>query len=696
MSIETLVVLIICLPLAGAAMFGLGGLFVPALRTKEGLIGIVATLLVAVPFAITAYLFATFEGEPLIARMYTWMAAGDLTVEFAYRIDELSLLMTLIVTGVGGVIHLYSIGYMHGDAGYWRFFAYLNLFIFAMLNLVLGNNLPVLFLGWEGVGLCSYLLIGFWFTDLKNSAAANKAFIMNRVGDFAFLIAMFILFREIGSLDFGPILAGVDTMSASTINWVVLLLFIGATGKSAQIPLFTWLPDAMAGPTPVSALIHAATMVTSGLYLLARLSPLVLSAPTMMMVIAIVGAVTAIMAATIAIAQNDIKKVLAYSTVSQLGYMFAAAGVGAFFVSIFHVMTHAFFKGCLFLGSGSVIHAMHHVEHELEHEGIIKSPHANGSSYNDTPLEVEAAQDPEHADATPPGAAFDPQDMRTMGGLKKYMPSTNITYFLSTLAIAGIPPLAGFFSKDEILFKAFEYGYNGNAWAYFVWILGLITALLTAFYMMRSYMLTFQGKERWPAADRVHPHESPATMTIPLWILAALACVGGFVGLPAVIGHGEYNWIHHWLGAEYGGPVAEPAAVAHGSGFVMIEWLLIALGAGIAVVGVLFAMSAYRKHGLGYDAILARRFGGLYRLWRGKYYWDELYDRTIVRPLLSIADRGFASFDKNVVDGAVNGLARLTSGTSRVMRHIQTGLVQSYAAAIVLGVVLVVALMLFA
>ncbi len=686
MSIETLVVLIICLPLAGAAFFGLGGLFVPGLRTKETLIGSLATLLVAVPFAITAYLFATFDGEPIIARLYTWMSAGDFTVDFAYRVDELSLLMTLIVTGVGGVIHLYSIGYMHGDSGYWRFFAYLNLFIFAMLNLVLGNNLPVLFLGWEGVGLCSYLLIGFWYTDLKNSSAASKAFIMNRVGDFAFLMAMFILYREVGSLDFGPVLDGAGTMSQSSLNWVVLLLFIGATGKSAQIPLFTWLPDAMAGPTPVSALIHAATMVTSGLYLLARLSPVVLSAPIVMMVIAITGAVTAIMAATIAIAQNDIKKVLAYSTVSQLGYMFAAAGVGAFFVAIFHVMTHAFFKGCLFLGSGSVIHAMHGVEHELEHEGLLpahkgQAPVA-GAAHTD--LAGEGYDEP-----------FDPQDMRTMGGLRKYMPSTAATYFLSTLAIAGIPPLAGFFSKDEILFRAFEFGYNGNTWAYFIWIIGLITAFLTAFYMMRSYMLTFQGTERWPAADRVHPHESPRTMTIPLWILAALACVGGFLGLPAVIGHGEYNWIHHWLGAPYGGPVAEPVAVAHDSSFILIEWLLIALGAAIAVGGVIFTMTAYRKHGLAYDGILQRRFGALYRWWGGKYYWDEFYDRTIVRPLMTLADRGFATFDKYVVDGAVNGIGRLTRGTSRLLRHIQTGLVQTYAAAIVLGVVLVITLMLF-
>lgn len=686
MNVDTLVLLIICLPLFGALSIGLTGLFAPGTRTSETFIGSLATLLVAVPFAITAYLFATYGGDPLLASIYTWMAAGDFTVDFAYRVDELSIIMTLIVTGVGGVIHLYSIGYMHGDSGYWRFFAYLNLFIFAMLNLVLADNLLVLFLGWEGVGLCSYLLIGFWYEDLKNSAAANKAFIMNRVGDFAFLMAMFVLYREVGTLDFEPLLAAVDTMSQSTTNWVVLLFFIGATGKSAQIPLFTWLPDAMAGPTPVSALIHAATMVTSGLYLLARLSPLVLSAPAIMTVIAVTGAVTAIMAACIAITQNDIKKVLAYSTVSQLGFMFMAAGVGAFFVSIFHVVTHAFFKGCLFLGSGSVIHAMHGVEHELEHEGLLPTRKGTAAVAGEvhTDLPVEGYDEP-----------FDPQDMRTMGGLKKYMPSTNLTYFLSTLAIAGIPPLAGFFSKDEILFKAFEYGYDGNTWAYFVWVVGLVTALLTAVYMMRSYMLTFQGKERWPAADRIHPHESPRTMTIPLWILGGLSVVGGFIGLPAVIAHGDLNWIHHWLGASYGGPVAEAAIAEHGAEFVLIEWLLIALGATIAVVGVLFAMTSYRRHGLAYDERLKRRFGALYRGAGGKFYWDEFYERTIVRPMLSVADRGFASFDRHVVDGAVNGLARVTAGSSHILRHIQTGFVQNYAVAIVLGVVLVIALMLF-
>ncbi|HMB90221.1 MAG TPA: NADH-quinone oxidoreductase subunit L [Rhodothermales bacterium] len=662
MDIDFLVRLILLLPLAGAVFNGVLGLFIPALRKNETLIGGLATMLVAIPFAITVYLFLTLHGEAHVSTYYTWMAAGGLDVAFAYRVDHLSLLMTLIVTGVGALIHLYSIGYMHGDRGYWKFFAYLNLFIFAMLNLVLADNLPVLFLGWEGVGLCSYLLIGFWYTDLKNSAAANKAFIVNRVGDFAFLMAMFILFKNIGALDFDSIMETARSFAAGSApawaNWVVLLLFIGATGKSAQIPLFVWLPDAMAGPTPVSALIHAATMVTSGLYLLARLSPLVLIAPQMMMLVAVVGALTAIMAATIAITQTDIKRVLAYSTVSQLGYMFMAAGVGAFFVAIFHVMTHAFFKACLFLGSGSVIHGMHEVEHELEHHG--------------------------HE------GHLDPQDMRTMGGLKKYMPSTRWTYLFATFAISGIPLTAGFFSKDEILFKAFEYGYDGHAYAWFVWIIGIITALLTAFYMMRSYMLTFEGEPRWPQADEVKPHESPWTITTPLWILGILSLVAGFLGLPAVLGE-HASWVHHYLAAGEG-PVAEAELAHHVP--VAIEWGLIALGSLIALGGVYFAYSAYKKHGLAYDDQLKQRFGGLYRTWQGKYYWDEFYQRVVVGPIVQSGSKALSAFDRIVVDGTVNGLAKLAETISWDSRKVQTGVIQNYAMGIVLGVVVVIALML--
>jgi NADH-quinone oxidoreductase subunit L len=655
--------LILLLPLAGAILNGVTPLFLKDLRTRETLLGTLGTAVVAVPFVIACYLFVTFGGEPIVADYFTWMAAGDLELAFAYRIDELSLIMTLVVTGVGGIIHFYSLGYMHGDSGYWRFFSYLNLFIFAMLNLVLANNLPVLFLGWEGVGLCSYLLIGFWYTDLSNSTAANKAFIVNRVGDFAFLVAMFLIFRELGGLGFDVLLAEGPGLPEATLNWIILLLFIGATGKSAQIPLFVWLPDAMAGPTPVSALIHAATMVTSGLYLLARISELVLGAPVMMAVIAIVGAATALMAATIAIAQNDIKRVLAYSTVSQLGYMFMAAGVGAFFVSIFHLVTHAFFKACLFLCSGSAIHGMEEVEHDLEEMG------------HDT-------------------SDFDPQDMRTMGGLGEYMPTTRTTYLLATLAISGIPLTAGFFSKDEVLFKAFEYGYSGgHTYAMIVWIVGVLTAVLTAFYMMRSYMLTFEGEPRWPRSDRLEPHESPATMTGPLWTLGILSVIGGFIGLPAVIKGGEWNWIHHYLGAEYGGPVAEASVQGHVP--LALEWGLILLSSVIALGTVYYAWRVYTARGLEYDALLKRRLQGLYQTWEDKYYWDDFYNEVVVNTLIHrVGRRGFAVFDDTIVDGAVNGVADAAQGASGLLRRTQTGIVQNYALALALGAALVVGLML--
>lgn len=663
---ELFVRLILLLPLAGAVLLGTATLFFPGLAKQKTLLGSLATAAVAIPFVLAVLLFVGYHhGEPVVINYFTWLSAGPLQIDFAYRIDELSLLMTLIITGIGSLIHIYSIGYMHDDPGFSRFFAYLNLFIFAMLNLVLGDNLLVLFLGWEGVGLCSYLLIGFWYQDLKNSAAANKAFIVNRIGDFAFLLAMFLIYREIGGLDYATILAGGASMDQGVTNWIVFLLFIGATGKSAQIPLFVWLPDAMAGPTPVSALIHAATMVTSGLYLLARLSPIVLSAPTIMAIIGIGGALTAIMAATVAIAQNDIKKVLAYSTVSQLGFMFMAAGVGAFFVAIFHVLTHAFFKACLFLGSGSVIHAMHHVEHEVEHET---------------------------------GKHIDPQDMRTMGGLKKYMPSTRWTYLIATFAIAGFPLTAGFFSKDEILFKAFEYGYSGEAYAWFVWGVGIVTALLTAFYMMRSYMLTFEGEERWPKAETIHPHESPATMTVPLWILAGFSLLVGFIGIPPVFTAltGFESWIHHWLGAPYGGPVFEPEAIYKADHLVpvAIEWLLIALGAGIAIVGLFLGAKAYHNGNPAFDAKLSDKLGGLYETWQAKYRWDEFYDRAIVQPLMTFSSRGLKPFDEKILDGAVNGLARGTGGLAWLMRPIQSGYIHNYAVAIVLGVALVLALML--
>jgi len=404
-------------------------------------------------------------------------------------------------------------------------------------------------------------------------------------------------------------------------------------------------------------------MVTSGLYLLARLSALVLGAPVVMMIVAVVGAATALMAATIAIAQDDIKRVLAYSTVSQLGYMFMAAGVGAFFVSIFHVITHAFFKACLFLGSGSVIHGMEEVEHGLEEEG------------RDT-------------------GDFDPQDMRTMGGVGEYMPATRTTYLLATLAISGIPLTAGFFSKDEILFKAFEYGYDGSTYAMAVWVVGILTAVLTAFYMMRSYMLTFEGEPRWPLSDQVSPHESPSTMTGPLWTLGILSLVGGFIGLPAVIQGGDLNWIHHYLGAKYGGPVAEASVQGHVP--LALEWGLILLSSAIALGTVYYAWRVYGAQGLEYDAALQRQLRGVYQTWTDKYYWDEFYDEVVVDSLIDgIARKGLAAFDTTVVDGAVNGVAGAAQNASGLLRRVQTGLVQNYALALTVGAALLVGLLMY-
>ena len=705
---ELLVRLILLPPLLVAAFNGMMGLFSPGYRKQEALLGGLALAAVALPFGVTVWLFLGFEA-PAVVSYFPWLEAGALRVDFAYRIDQLSLLMTMIVTGVGSLIHLYSMGYMKGDPGYWRFFAYLNLFIFAMLNLVLAENLVVLFLGWEGVGLCSYLLIGFWYTDLKNSAAANKAFIVNRIGDFAFLLALFIIFRTVTGAASGPFGFEFSTLLApetlalfegSTGLIVCLLLFIGATGKSAQIPLFVWLPDAMAGPTPVSALIHAATMVTSGLYLLARLSPLVLLAPGAMAVIAVVGAVTAIMAATVAITQNDIKKVLAYSTVSQLGYMFLAAGVGAFFVAIFHVMTHAFFKACLFLGSGSVIHSMHHVEHELEHKGLIPSHHGPGA--DQTHLDSEASQNPLRSSALPYDGPFDAQDMRTMGGLGKYMPSTRWTFLIATLAIAGLPGLSGFFSKDEILFFAFKAGWDGtvipSTVAYAVWFVGLLTALLTAIYMTRAYLLTFEGDPRWPDSMDTHPHESPWTMTTPLWVLAGLSVVGGFLGLPPAVTETfglPDSWIHHWLGAEYGGPVAEAAyEVKPGKDW---EWGLLGLGSLIAIGGIAIAWLGLRfaSRGPSADRTVARALGPVWGGASRTWYWDTVYDNTVVRAVVGGARRVFEPFDRRVVDGGVTGFAGAVRDAAGQLRRLQTGVVQTYALAIVLGVVAVVALVLF-
>lgn len=642
----SLLPLIILLPLFGAAFIGLTGFLSKGFRHQEGLIGTIGTLCVAVPFVILVGVFLGYNGQPIQFEIMPWMSTLNLKIGWSYQLDQLSILMGLIVTGVGSVIHLYSIGYMHHDKGFYKFFLYLNLFIFSMNNLILADNMLVTFLGWEGVGACSYFLIGYWFTDMEKAAAAQKAFVANRIGDFAFLVAIFILFQATGSLNYSKILGA--GLSGDTAFWVSLLVFIAATGKSAQIPLYVWLPDAMAGPTPVSALIHAATMVTSGIYLISRLSVIFLAAPAVMIVVGVVGAATAILAALIAVAQNDIKKVLAYSTVSQLGFMFMALGAGAFSTAIFHVMTHAFFKACLFLGSGSVIHAMEHAH-----------------------------------------AAKDPQDIRTMGGLRKYMPSTSVTFWISTFAIAGIPLLSGFFSKDEILGKVFAAGHE-SGWYYLVWTVGVITAFLTAFYMTRVTYLTFEGKERYESHAH-HPHESSPLMTIPLWILAVLAVIGGYVGLPAVIGHGHYNFItNNWLS----NPDARVIYNRELHADLTTEWLLIGLSIAIALIGVLISWNLYKKNDLAGDSKVKGLLGNFYNTMANKFYVDEFYNAVFIRPFVWLADNVVMPFDQKGIDGVVDGTGSVVARTGEVFRKLQSGLVQSYALLMILGIVLMLAYLL--
>lgn len=638
--------LIVLFPLIGLLINGLVGRKI----RNEAVVGFIGSAAVGASFIVAALIFFDMLAAPPEQRsntvtLFTWIAAGTFTVQAAYLIDQLSILMTLVVTGVGFLIHVYSIGYMHGDRGFWRFFTYLNLFIFAMLNLVLADNYLLMFLGWEGVGLCSYLLIGFWY-DRKfegtgitwTGDAGNKAFWVNRIGDFAFMIGMFLIFTEFGSLTFGTVMDGASTMQvgAPVMFWITLLLFIGATGKSAQIPLFVWLPDAMAGPTPVSALIHAATMVTAGVYMVARNSLLYALSPETMLIVAVVGALTAIVAASIGVAQYDIKKVLAYSTVSQLGYMFLALGVGAFTAGIFHVMTHAFFKACLFLGSGSVIHAMH-----------------------------------------------EEQDIRHMGGLKSKMPITYMTFLISSFAIAGFPPLAGFFSKDEILWKAFA---NGSP---ILWGIGALAALMTAYYMFRMVTLTFLGSPRW--AEGKHPHESPWTMTMPLVVLAVLAVVGGFIGVPAILGGG--NAIEHWLAPVFS---RAEAHLHHAHEFShALEYGLMAVSVVIAVLGFVMGRRIFLANPNA-DETFAAKAGGLFRTLNRKYFIDEGYAAAIVNPLVRLSDRVLARIvDNGIIDGIVNATAGITGIFSAALRYAQTGIVQSYATMVVLGILVVLSIMLF-
>ncbi len=637
-------------PLVGSIINGLLGKKIK----NEKVIGGIATLAIFCSFLVSAKYFFQLLGDDIKTHqtvIASWMSVGNLQIDWGFLLDPLSALMIMVVTGVGSLIHLYSIGYMHGEVGYYRFFSYLNLFCFSMLMLVLGNNALVMFVGWEGVGLCSYLLIGYYFEKKSAGDAAKKAFVVNRIGDFGFLCGLLTLFWALGSkgvwtVNFVEITENAHLLESGgvLITVVTLAFFLGACGKSAQIPLYTWLPDAMEGPTPVSALIHAATMVTAGVYMIGRMNLLFAMAPATMMTVAVVGAATAIFAATIGFAQNDIKRVLAYSTVSQLGYMFLAMGVGAFTAGIFHLMTHAFFKACLFLGSGSVIHGMHHGYH-----------HAHLHD--------------------------DPQDMRNMGGLAKKMPITYWTFLISTIAIAGVPLFSGFFSKDEILWWSF--GSTRGHWL--LWLIGACAAGMTAFYMFRCVAMTFWGEQKTDDRAKDHIPESPWVITLPLVILAFLAVVGGYVGVPAVLGGS--NHIHHYFEPVFGHAQQLFAIEAHGSHAT--EYALMAISVLIAFAGIGIAIYMYLKK----PELVTKfttSFAGLHKTVYNKWYVDELYDFMFVNPCKKIGTFLWRGFDVKVVDGVVNGCAWVVKGIGAGLRYTQSGYLHNYAMAMVVGVVVIV------
>ena len=629
-NIVQIVWLIPVLPLIGFLINGLGRNNLS--KTLSGLIG---TGVILASFLISVYVFLSVkEGNTHLIHYFEFINTGSLNVHFDFQIDQLSSLFLLIITGVGFLIHVYSTSYMHEEPAkdFAKYFAYLNLFVFSMLLLVLGGNFIIMFIGWEGVGLCSYLLIGFWFKNNDYNNAAKKAFIMNRIGDLGFLLAVFWLLSKVGTADYHQVFSQVDKLSAFDISGITLLLFVGATGKSAQIPLYTWLPDAMAGPTPVSALIHAATMVTAGIYMIARSNILFTMAPLTQTVISIIGLLTALIAATIAVKQNDIKKVLAYSTVSQLGYMFVGLGVGAYTGAVFHVMTHAFFKALLFLGAGSVIHAM-------------------GGE----------------------------QDMRNMGGLKKQMRITHITFLLGCLAIAGMPPFSGFFSKDEILAAAFAHNP-------IIWVGGVVGALLTAFYMFRLYAMTFHGKFRGTHDQEHHLHESPAAITLPLIVLAILAVVGGWIGIPEVLMHGGHR-LETFLEPIFAN--SNQIAVKHELSHAT-EYALMGVSVGGALIALLFAWKKFSQ----YEKVEVSETG-IGKVMANKWYVDELYDKIIVQSLQSLATFFNQVVEKNIIDGLVNGVGKAVNYGSRQIRLLQSGLVGNYILLMVIGMLVLFIIQLF-
>ncbi len=624
-----LVYLVPLLPFIGFLLNGIGRNVL-----SKTLVGIIAcgTLLASFIISLMIFFEVRHLQSPAIVTLFEFIQVGKLSIPFSFQVDQLSSLFLLIVTGVGFLIHVYSTSYMNAEQPnhYARYFSYLNLFVFFMLMLVLGANYVIMFIGWEGVGLCSYLLIGYWFKNTEYNNAARKAFIMNRIGDLGFLIGIFWMISAFSSTLFSVVF---DRATAGTaVTMITLLLFVGATGKSAQIPLYTWLPDAMAGPTPVSALIHAATMVTAGIYMIARSNVLYSLAPVTQNIVAIIGLATAILAALIALKQNDIKKVLAYSTVSQLGYMFLGLGVGAYVGSVFHVMTHAFFKALLFLAAGSVIHALHHE-----------------------------------------------QDVRKMGGLKKFLPITHLTFLIGCLAIAGIPPFSGFFSKDEILIAA----YAANPIYY--WI-GLGGALLTAFYMFRLYALTFLGTFRsgeathQNAADSGdHVHESPAAMTVPLAVLAVLAAIGGFLGLPQIFNEklGTSHYLQHFLSPVVHAENAEPHVAAS------TEWMVLGVSVILIVASCVLAVNRYKKW-----ESRTEPASGFAKLLANKFYVDEFYDSIIVRPLTSFAKFLSSSVERYAIDGLVNGIGRAVQYGSRQLRWLQSGQVAAYVLLMVISIII--------
>lgn len=643
-----------------------------AIHKFAGITSIVGPLVLAGSFVLALLAFFAMRGagemhEPFIQRYFSWITVGDLRIDAAFQLDQLSMVMTLVITGVGMLIHVFSVGYMREDPGYPRYFAYLNLFVFFMLVLVLGASYPLMFIGWEGVGLCSYLLIGFWFSDKANADAGKKAFIVNRIGDFGFLIAMFLMFVHFRALDFVGVNDAAENfrMGSLAVTAICLFLFLGCAGKSAQIPLYVWLPDAMAGPTPVSALIHAATMVTAGVYLVARSGLLFALAPVAGLVVVLVGALTAIFAASIGLKQWDIKKVLAYSTVSQLGYMFVGVGSGAYVAGVFHLVTHAFFKALLFLGSGSVIYAMHQAYHHTHN----------------------------HDDA---------QDMRNMGGLKAYMPVTFWLMWAATLAIAGIFPFAGFFSKDEILGGIFLraqdstladahlFGIPGQFVLYLAYVLGLAAALMTAIYMTRMMIYTFHGPNRTGEEERKHLHEAPWVMTGPLVVLGILTVVGGWLNLPKLIPIGPVEGLHHWLE-----PVVGRAQILVTNGRELepshsTEWFLIGVAVVIAVAGIVIAWTQL-KPGRLVPKRDAQPSLGFARVLENKYFVDEGYEKAVIRPTVGISrNLLWRGVDAGLIDGLmVNGSAAVARFGGWIGSQFQSGQVGTYAWVLVVGVLAV-------